>query len=140
MEDRLAPALVTWDGTGDGIYWDDPDNWDTDSLPTTSDDVAITTPASVSLMGKAIIRSLQCSADLAVSGTLALEAAGLPTKIPASMDHEGLISLMQMDKKSRDRRLMFALPREPGEMAGADRGFAVPATAAQVAEALARST
>lgn len=71
---------------------------------------------------------------------MALEAAGLPTKIPASMDHEGLISLMQMDKKSRDRRLMFALPREPGEMAGADRGFSIAATAAQVAEALARST
>lgn len=70
---------------------------------------------------------------------LALEAAGLPTKIPAKMDHDGLIALMQMDKKSRDRRLMFALPREPGEMAGADRGFSVAATAAQVAEALARS-
>jgi 3-dehydroquinate synthase len=71
--------------------------------------------------------------------TMALGAAGLPTKIPATMDHEALIALMQMDKKSRDRRLMFALPREPGAMAGADRGFSVPATAAQVAEALARS-
>jgi 3-dehydroquinate synthase len=72
--------------------------------------------------------------------SMALQVAGLPTKIPTSMDHEALLSLMQMDKKSRDRRLMFALPREPGEMAGADRGFAVPATAAQVSEALARST
>lgn len=71
--------------------------------------------------------------------SLALEAAGLPTKVPASMDHDQLISLMQMDKKSRDRRLMFALPREPGEMAGADRGFSIAATADQVADALARS-
>jgi hypothetical protein len=47
---------------------------------------------------------------------------------------------MHMDKKARDARLMFALPRELGAMAGEDRGYVVPATVSQVLTAMARST
>lgn len=72
--------------------------------------------------------------------TMALDSAGLPTRVPGTMAHDVLIELMQMDKKARDARLMFALPQEVGAMAGEDRGFAVPATTSQVATALARST
>jgi len=32
-------ATVTWDAGGDGISWSSPANWDTNSLPTASDDV-----------------------------------------------------------------------------------------------------
>jgi 3-dehydroquinate synthase len=72
--------------------------------------------------------------------TMALGMAGLPTSIPAGMNHEKLIDLMHMDKKARDARLMFALPRELGAMAGEDRGYVVPATVSQVLTAMARST
>ena len=71
--------------------------------------------------------------------TIALGTVGLPTRLPSEMNQDTLIELMHMDKKARDARLMFALPREVGAMAGGDRGYAVPATVAQVASALARS-
>lgn len=71
---------------------------------------------------------------------MALGTAGLPARIPQSMDPRVLIDLMQADKKVRDARLMFALPREPGSMAGEERGYVVHATQEQVAKALARST
>ena len=70
---------------------------------------------------------------------MALGMAALPTGIPDGMNHEKLIDLMHMDKKARDARLMFALPRELGAMAGEDRGYVVPATASQVLAAMARS-
>ena len=41
LEERLPPAVVLWDGGGDGSSWSDPSNWDSDSLPGPSDDVVI---------------------------------------------------------------------------------------------------
>lgn len=79
------------------------------------------------------------AAGLVAHVTMALEAAGLPTRLPPEMSQDSLVELMHLDKKARDARLMFALPREVGAMAGGDRGYAVPATASQVASALARS-
>lgn len=34
-------ATCTFNGDGDGSDWDDPDNWDTDSVPTSADNVVI---------------------------------------------------------------------------------------------------
>ena len=43
LEDRIVPALVTWNGQGDGAPWNDPNNWG-GALPGASDDVVIIRP------------------------------------------------------------------------------------------------
>jgi 3-dehydroquinate synthetase len=70
---------------------------------------------------------------------MALGTAGLPVRVPATLDHDALIALMQRDKKSRDARPMFALPSEVGVMAAPERGCVVPATESQIATALGRA-
>jgi 3-dehydroquinate synthase len=71
--------------------------------------------------------------------TMALGTAGLPVRVPATLDHDALIALMQRDKKARDARPMFALPSEVGVMAAPERGCVVPATESQIATALGRA-
>jgi len=36
-----AEAAITWNGDGDGVNWSNPDNWDLDRLPDSSDIVAL---------------------------------------------------------------------------------------------------
>lgn len=50
----------------------------------------------------------------------ALGGAGLPTRIPAGLDHGRLIDAMRADKKSRAGGLAFALLKEIGTPAGSD--------------------
>ena len=50
----------------------------------------------------------------------ALGGAGLPTRIPAGLDHGRLIDAMRSDKKSRAGGLAFALLKEIGTPAGSD--------------------
>src|SRR5262245_53102541 len=46
LEERLAPANVTWNAQGDGVSWSDPHNWSGNALPGSADDVFINaTPA-----------------------------------------------------------------------------------------------
>ncbi|MCA9310414.1 MAG: hypothetical protein KDA21_04360, partial [Phycisphaerales bacterium] len=65
-------APVAWTGAGDGVLWQDPANWSSDpALPGPDDDVTISS-AVVSAVthgaGTTTIRSLQCEADLSVTG------------------------------------------------------------------------
>ncbi len=41
LEDRLTPALVTWDAGGNDFHWDNALNWSGDVLPGVGDDVVI---------------------------------------------------------------------------------------------------
>ena len=41
LEDRLTPALVTWDGGGSDFNWENVLNWSGDVLPGVGDDVVI---------------------------------------------------------------------------------------------------
>ena len=50
LEARFLLSTVSWDGGGDGVSWNDPRNWSNDSLPTASDDVVISIPASNPVM------------------------------------------------------------------------------------------
>jgi hypothetical protein len=63
LEDRFAPAAVSWSGAGDGFNWSDPHNWGTGSLPTAADDVIINTDPGVTiqytLFGSSSVDSLQ---------------------------------------------------------------------------------
>ncbi|MFH1711767.1 MAG: LamG domain-containing protein, partial [Patescibacteria group bacterium] len=40
---RAFAASVTWTGDGDGVNWEDADNWSNDAVPTDADDVTINT-------------------------------------------------------------------------------------------------
>jgi 3-dehydroquinate synthase len=50
----------------------------------------------------------------------ALGSAGLPTRIPAGLDHGRLVEAMRADKKSRGGGLAFALLKEIGRPAGSE--------------------
>ncbi len=46
LEDRLAPAIFTWDGGGADLLASNPLNWTTDTLPTAEDTLVLIAPAS----------------------------------------------------------------------------------------------
>lgn len=52
-------------------------------------------------------------------------AAGLPTAIPG-IDPQTILGFTRSDKKARTGRVEYALPVKIGEMAGGDRGWAIP--------------
>src|SRR5262245_49905739 len=71
LEQRLAPAVVTWNGQGDGVSWSDPHNWSGNALPGSADDVVINaTPATTVQYstGTTSIHSLQDNGKLQVTG------------------------------------------------------------------------
>jgi len=67
-------AAVFWDGGGDGTSWSDQLNWDSNTLPTTSDDITIGAGASVSLDIDFFVAS---SLTILEGGTLTIEDATL---------------------------------------------------------------
>jgi 3-dehydroquinate synthase len=71
-----------------------------------------------------------------VIGT-ALRAAGLPSRLPASVQPSDIVARTHLDKKARGGVVEYALPTSVGEMAGGDRGWAVPLTDSFVTSALA---
>ena len=78
IEDRTAPALVTWDGGGNDFNWNNALNWDNpvaldpNTLPGAGDDVVIDYGANdfsvVFAGGTTTIRTLTSRASLSVSG------------------------------------------------------------------------
>jgi 3-dehydroquinate synthase len=63
------------------------------------------------------------------------QAAGLATTLP-SIPIDTLIQFTRSDKKARAGRVEYALPKQIGEMAGADHGWTVPVDDTAVREAL----
>ncbi|VTS08640.1 beta strand repeat-containing protein [Tuwongella immobilis] len=41
LEDRITPAIVSWDGGGGNLLWSNPLNWSSNQLPGAADDVII---------------------------------------------------------------------------------------------------
>ena len=69
-------------------------------------------------------------AGIATGGTSAtisdaLSAAGLPVALPSDVEAGRVMTVMRADKKVREGRLQYAVPRAIGEMAGADSGWTV---------------
>ena len=52
LEQRLLLTVVAWDGDGDGVSWEDPQNWDADALPGPDDDVLIDVPSQLTVQLK----------------------------------------------------------------------------------------
>ena len=67
----------------------------------------------------------------------ALRAAGLPVDLPPSLDRDEIVEATRSDKKGQSGKLMLALPRRIGEMAGSDSGWTVPVSDEQLREVLA---
>ena len=67
----------------------------------------------------------------------ALRAAGLPVDLPPSLDRDEIVEATRSDKKGQSGKLMLALPRRIGEMAGSDSGWTVPVSDDQLREVLA---
>src|SRR5947207_14737780 len=77
LEDRLAPAVVTWDGSGGDFRWENAFNWSDDALPGSAADVQINTPGiTVSHTSSAgvLINSLFSLANMNWQGQLRLLA------------------------------------------------------------------
>jgi len=71
------------------------------------------------------------TAGVAAAGTAkvieqAVENAGLPSRIPANVSPDRVLSLMRADKKQRRGILEYALPKRVGEMAANGSSWAVP--------------
>jgi 3-dehydroquinate synthase len=66
----------------------------------------------------------------------ALENAGLPTRMPRTIEPDQVLGLMRSDKKQRRGALEYSLPRRVGEMAGEESGWAVPVPDEAVLEIL----
>lgn len=68
----------------------------------------------------------------------AVRAAGLPSLPPEgpTRDVDRLIEATRLDKKARAGAVEYALPLEPGRMAGEERGWSLPVTEAEVRESL----
>jgi 3-dehydroquinate synthase len=90
------------------------------------------------MMVEARIATLAGLADAALAESIAhvLRAATLPTAPPASMTSAKILEATRTDKKARGGIVEYALPRAIGEMAGADRGYALAVDDAVVIAAL----
>lgn len=81
-------------------------------------------------VGMVLEASLSERIGLAVDGTAArvrqaVERAGLPAALPASLSPERLLALTRTDKKARGGAVEYALPATVGTMAGADTQWSV---------------
>src|SRR5262249_48865723 len=68
---RTAPAIVTWNGGGGDFNWNNALNWSTNALPTSTDDVVIDVPGTITVTqgsGTTQIRSVTCQENLAITG------------------------------------------------------------------------
>jgi 3-dehydroquinate synthase len=64
------------------------------------------------------------------------DAAGLPVTLPDGMSPAEVLDATRTDKKARQGRVEYALPRALGEMAGADHAYGTPVPDADVLRAL----
>jgi 3-dehydroquinate synthase len=95
----------------------------------------------VGMIAEAHIAALLGLADASLARAVAqlVHAVGLPSSIPAAMTTAAVITATRSDKKARAGSVEYALPTKLGEMAGADRGFAIAVPDAVVSEALSQS-
>jgi 3-dehydroquinate synthase len=95
----------------------------------------------VGMVVEARIASRLGIADPSLAATVAqlLDEAGLPTAVPGSMSAAAVLDATRSDKKARAGSVEYALPAKLGEMAGADRGFAIATPDSVVLDAISES-
>lgn len=62
----------------------------------------------------------------AVAVERAVTNAGLPSRLPSSIEPDRVLTLMRSDKKQRRGALEYSLPKRIGQMAGEESGWAIP--------------
>src|SRR6266508_2204121 len=70
LESRVVPATVTWDGGASTFNWFDANNWDTNTLPVSGDDVVIpdlTGTPTITSNGAVNIRSVVSAEKMAIT-------------------------------------------------------------------------
>ena len=66
----------------------------------------------------------------------AVTNAGLPSRVPSSIEPDRVLALMRSDKKQRRGALEYSLPKRIGQMAGEESGWAIPVPDQTVLEIL----
>lgn len=64
-------------------------------------------------------------AGTAAAARAALGALALPLDLPEPLTPDTVLEAMRTDKKGRGGRIVFSLPRRPGDMAGEDLGYGI---------------
>ncbi len=90
LEGRCTPAVVAWDGGGDGQSWLDPLNWSGDALPGPADDTWLDASFISHSGGSTSVRSLHGSAVVDFTGSLTLAA---PSSLDGQIDLTGALAL-----------------------------------------------
>jgi 3-dehydroquinate synthase len=93
-------------------------------------------------IGMALESELAERVGIAQAGTAktvsqTLQSAGLPTALPPGFEADAVIEAMRSDKKGRSGKMMLALPRRIGAMAGEGTGWTVSVSDDQLREVLA---
>lgn len=92
----------------------------------------------IGMVGEARLAERCAVADRGTAPSVerALKHAGLPTRLPRSIEPDRVLGLMRSDKKQRRGALEYSLPKRVGEMAGEAEGWAVPVPDEAVVEVL----
>ncbi|MEN0004901.1 MAG: T9SS type A sorting domain-containing protein [Bacteroidota bacterium] len=92
-------ATITWDGGGNGTTWTDANNWDTNTVPGSGDDVVLSTAATITLGSSTSIQSLaitSSSVSLTISSSITLTIDGGTIGIDmdaGTLDNNGTITI-----------------------------------------------
>ena len=76
----IFSATFCWNGDGDGINWSDPDNWDTDMVPGSSDEVKIEIDSTVIQSGE----------------NFAIQSLNLTNGARLNIEEEGIVKHIQL--------------------------------------------
>lgn len=102
----LAANTVTWDGGGDGIHWDDPQNWNSNVKPTTLDSAIITTSNAVIIRQTEVAESIiiQDNATLTVLSGASLTSNnsardGIRLLMNATLVNHGTINVLAFENE-----------------------------------------
>jgi Ca2+-binding RTX toxin-like protein len=94
LEDRTAPAVVTWDGGGGDFRWENLLNWSNDVLPGAADDAHINIQGITvtHTSGDDSIRSLQSQANVTlVGGSLTVNA---DSTVTGAFNNDGQVTVL----------------------------------------------
>jgi hypothetical protein len=73
LEDRIAPATLTWDGSGGDASWFNPQNWDGNAVPGANDTAILGISSTITLLTDVTVGSFQLSlGTLTGSGSLTI--------------------------------------------------------------------
>jgi len=99
LEDRLAPAIVSWDGGGGDFHWENAANWSNDALPGSADNAVINTPGITvthSSSAAVSIHSLTSLANLDWQGgslTLTPPAPTVTSNVSGTFNNSALVEV-----------------------------------------------